>query len=420
MKRASLFCFCLFLLLTQGRAQPKPKPPAAKEKPTVEATPTPPEVPPPFIIVSFGRLSLRESDREQVELWLANNSDQTLKRVSVEIAAPKFVHWHENSCDGREFGQSLNVGEIPPRSTLTRKLCLSTDSEINVGDFNTLFIVRYEWDANGVTRQAFVSSEKTLKVNLLGSESVAGVPLALAGLIVPGMFFWIFLRLWGVPLDKDFGKELIYSVLVSLALIGLIYLLRLQFHWDGLKHFDISGGIGLNKLLTLAATGFGMGNIGGAAYYDWQNYKRSLLISPTDIFIRKVEKIVRQNPGSLRPKTTVLLKNGGTFVGSLSATNNGVTWLVGWFSINVAAHAQDEDFIKKMRAYSEQNDYLNILRLARRKNLELTPTDQIKQVVGEAQPPRGTILNWNEDQLSGAPQREENNHVRRLLTVTGI
>jgi hypothetical protein len=421
MKRTLLFCFSIFLLLAQAEARPKQTSRNTKNDPAAETKPTPPEMPPPAILVSFGRLSLRESDREQVELWLSNNSDQSLQNVTVEIATPKFVHWHQNSCDAQEFGRSLNVGEIKPRSTVTHKLCLTTDSEINVGDFNALFTVKYEWDAGGARRQSFVSSEKTLKVNLLGSESVAGVPLALAGLIVPGMFFWIFLRLWGVPLDKDFGKELIYSVLVSLALIASSYLLRLLFDSDWLKYFDISSGIGLNKLLTLAATGFVLGNFFGFLYYRWQRYKKSLLIAPTDIFIKRVEKIVRQNPGRLRPKTTVTLKTGGTFVGSLHATNNGITWLVGWFSINLAAHANDADFIKKMRGYAEKNDYLNMLRLARQKNIELTTTDTIKEIAaGGAQTPRGMGQNWGADQVSGTPQGVEDPEGRKLLVVAGI
>jgi hypothetical protein len=215
---------------------------------------------------------------------------------------------------------------------------------------------------------------------------------------------------------------LIYSVLVSLALIALSYLLRLLFDWNWLKYFDISSGIGLNKLLALAATGFTLGNFGGLIYYAYRRYKESLLIVSTDIFIKRVEKIVQQNPGSLRPKTTVTIKGGGTFVGSLHATNNGITWLVGWFSINVAAHANDAGFIKKMRGYAEKNDYLNMLRLARQKNIELTSTDTIKEkTAGGAEIPRGTNLNWGAEQVSGTPRREEaDRDARKLLVLVGI
>jgi hypothetical protein len=439
MKRALLFCFCALLLLqVQAGARPVAKKSGGKVSSPAAVKPPVAEIAPPTILVSFGRQSLRESDREQVELWLSNNSDEPLHNVAIEIAAPDFLHWHLNSCAAADFGKTLLVGQLPARSTAPRKLCVSTDSQINVGDFNVLFTLKYEWNAGAsatetateptaattTTRQAFVSVEKTLKVNLLGSESVAGVPLALAGLIVPGLFFWIFLLIWQTPVEKDFGKEIIYSVLISVGFVGVAYGLRRYCDCDWLKNFDISGGLGIKKLLWLAAAGFGLGNFIGCVLFAYRRYQGARLIHPSDITITKIEKIVRQNPGYDKPKTTVSISGGNNFRGSLSATNNGVTWLIGWLQMDVSALVADPGksaIVAEVRRLVAEKEDLGLLRLARENKIELVAANEIVELEGGGETPRGMILNWSEDKLSGQPQREEDAQgAAQLLTVSGL
>jgi hypothetical protein len=68
-----------------------------------------------------------------------------------------------------------------------------------VGDFNFLFTFEYEWPQQNSLQQSFVVVEKTLKVSLLGSDSVAGIPVGLAGFIVPGLIFWWIVARFNVP-----------------------------------------------------------------------------------------------------------------------------------------------------------------------------------------------------------------------------
>jgi hypothetical protein len=339
-----------------------------------------------------------------------------LQNVRLEISAPKFTHWHEKTCDTSLIANNtLNEAEIAAHKTAPYKLCVTTDNEIEVGDFNTLFSLTYEWNINGVTKQSLVTTEKTIKVNLFGSESVAGVPLALAGFLVPGLFFWIFVRLWKVPWDQEASKEIIYSVLISVVVIGLGYYLKQELpNWWWLKYLDIRNGISVTKLFALAATGIVLGNIVGASYYAWQRWKKARIISPSDTLITKVLKIGNQNSKYLHPKTTIRLKGTSEeVVGSLAATNSGTVWLIGWFKVDIRPFADNKAFVKKITRSRDKGDNAKVLRLARKKKIQLEPTDQITQN-GR---PRGELLNWNEDELSGEHQTGEDSGAKPLLEL---
>jgi hypothetical protein len=273
----------------------------------------------------------------------------------------------------------------------------------------------YEWTINGEAKQAFVSTEKTIKVNLFGSESVAGVPLALAGFLVPGLFFWIFLRVWKVPWNQDATKELIYSVLISVVVIGLGYFLRQKLpDWSWLKYLDIRNGISGTKLFALAVAGIVLGNIVGCSYFAWLRWKMAKTISSSDPLITKVLKIVNQNSRSTNPRTTVRKKDESTpFVGSLAASSQGTLWLIGWFKIDIRPYANDVSFIEKMNRHLQSGNQAKVLRLARKKKIQLEKTDEITQNGA----PKGEFLNWKEDELSGQPQTIEDPAVQRLLEL---
>lgn len=228
------------------------------------AAPTPPA---PALTISFERQNIRQKDCVNVQLVLANNSDSELTKTSLTVSGPAFVSWFDNSCEptagksGDIFGlpavPSLALGTIPPRSILRRQLHLQTPPTIQVGEYNSLFTVEYHWQLSGVTAASVVSAEKPIKVSFLGSESVAGIPLALAGFIVPGLVFWWIVKLFRVPWSVDaLGAQMIYSVLVSIAIL---------FAGAWFDVFDVSAGISMDRLLRLVVAGLLVGGVAGGA-----------------------------------------------------------------------------------------------------------------------------------------------------------
>jgi hypothetical protein len=249
----ALMVFWMFLLSVGGSAK--------------NAEPVTP--PAPSLTISFERQSIRQGDCVNVELLVANNSDSEVVNTSLEVAGPSFAKWYPDSCHentnrsesmfGAQAMPALPLGTIKARSILVRKLHLHTDKTIQVGDYNTLFIVQYQWKMNQTVASSLVTSEKAIKVNFLGSESVAGIPLALAGFIVPGLVFWLIIRLFGASWSVDaLGNQMIYSVLVSIGLV---------FAGAWVRFLDISAGISMERLLRLVVAGLVAGVVVGGV--DW-------------------------------------------------------------------------------------------------------------------------------------------------------
>jgi len=80
-----------------------------------------------------------------------------------------------------------------------------------------------------------------------------------------GLFFWLLLRVWKVPgtLDLKTDEKLLFSLLVSVAVMGLAFLLRRLLPFRFLGYFDLSSDVSLGKLFALAVAGSGLGLVVG-------------------------------------------------------------------------------------------------------------------------------------------------------------
>jgi hypothetical protein len=83
----------------------------------------------------------------------------------------------------------LALASIAARSSLKHEVYFHTGATTDVDEYNLLFRVPYQWQAQKQAAASFVRAEKVVKVNFPGNESVAGVPLALAGFIIPGLLY---------------------------------------------------------------------------------------------------------------------------------------------------------------------------------------------------------------------------------------
>ena len=313
-------------------------------------SPTPVTPPSPALTVSFERQSLRQKDCVNVELLISNESDLELTNVSLEVFGPSFFHWYDGRCEekGKEAGQgfgmpatpALSLRSIVAASPFKHEVHVHTGSTIDVGEYNVLFSVPYEWKTGKQSGRSFVSAEKTVKVTFLGNESVAGIPLALAGFIIPGLIFWLIIRAFGASWSIDgISDQMIYSVMVSTALV-------VMGAW--LKFWDVSTGISIEKLTLLAGVGAAIGLVAGSGDYVVRIIRKkrreAQQITDHEDEFSLLGKLLELPSANRLEKPTITTKNKEEYAGSLGSRTNipgadgtpgaEVVYLVGSYKMN--------------------------------------------------------------------------------------
>jgi hypothetical protein len=386
-------CASLFLSLCCGHIEVSAEQEASTPKPAIQ--------------LSFSKQMIRENDRIEVYVWLANEGDQELTSLSLHVAGPSFLKWHADNCSGELFQQMRQLGPIPANNIKSFDLCIESDSTIVMGDFNILFVFEYTWQKAGKSGRAFVMAEKPLKVNLLGSDTVAGVPLVLAGYIIPGLFFWLVLSFYWKPpwsVELALGEKMIYSILVSVGIIvfaGLISngaaILGFERVRNLIDHFDVTTGISIMRLLVLASAGLLLGMVVGKIDASLREYKKQKLrITDANDIHTMIEKLLLLNPEytalvkwqpEYRPRTTIQFKSGAQYLCSLYAKSEDAVWLFGWFEI--ALGPQQPDVISKLKEYDAAGDLLGLVRFARKNKINIAGVNLIDQVVNANVNPTG-------------------------------
>lgn len=246
----------------------------------VSAQPKEETLPKPTLLVSFESQRIRENESLPVTVLIANESKYQLVNSDLTIDAPNFLNWHEEDCNKEAF-IPLPLGVIAPGAVVKHKLCVEINSrnKSKVGDFNVLFTLNYSAQLENRTRTNFITSEKTVKVDVFGTDNIAGIPLAFAVFIVPGMFFWLVLRLWKIPFSLTLGVEEKLTLSVVVSIICLAFAAALNYlipspesrllQW--IKYFDTSSEISIPKLLALAVTGAVLGVLFGIGFSLIQN-----------------------------------------------------------------------------------------------------------------------------------------------------
>lgn len=391
---------------------------------TEQAKP-PAELPKPSMLVSFERPSLRENDSVWVEILIANGSEYELTNLDLRVAGPAHFNWHADSCAGAKLETGLPLGAVQARSTLARRLCLKTDSEISVGEFNVLFVLQYQLQMGDRTATSFVTAEKTVKANLFGSESIAGVPLALAGFIVPGLIFWLivgwFKAPWGVGLPLS--DKMIYSVLVSLLFIALGSQLNFLNNY-----LNIGNGISVAKLFWLAVTGCFFGVVIGG--FDYLRRKaqqkradeRQINVGDDDSTL--LRKLLTLYPNAQHPRATIRLKNGAAYLGSLASRTVKVTVgtpereiiysMVGWFKLDLqqGLAGVSQEIKDEITALNDEGKFVKLLEAAGRyKIIEhiLVSNDAIQEIKEDdiLESTGWPSRQWKDDEVSGLEISEE-------------
>lgn len=346
MRFSTLLTLLLFLLPAAAAAQP---PAGRKGKvPTPTPSPTPTSDPPkPSVVVSFERQSIREDDTVQVHVWLANGWDFELTGLALTVRVPERLKWSSIPCsdwraksfEGGGGDRPLSLTPLKAHEVRSYTFCVKSDSEIKVGEFNTLFTLDYEWARGDDRRHSFVTSEKTLKANLFGSDSVAGVPLGLAGIIVPGLFFWLVVARFKVrwlPWGEGglaLGDKLLFSVVVSVPILIAISLVTTRSPFP-----DVNTGISVFKLFTYGAVGavlglgFGLHEVYRRRREARRRAAQVQLDDPPHVLLGK---LLRLYPDDQLPRAVARLPDGTEYHGTLAQKGDVATALVGSFHVNL-------------------------------------------------------------------------------------
>lgn len=305
--------------------------------------PTPPPAPPkPAIAIVLQRQAIRENDELEAQVWISNEWDKPISDVALQLNTPTFLSWDASSCaDWKKRSYQPNpqgvasIGTIGPSDFRVTTVCLKSAPDIMVGDFNVSFTCEYSWPSGTAKGRSFVTAEKALKSNLLGSDTVAGVPIALAAFIVPGLVFWLVIGWMNVPwnVGSALGDKLIYSVIVS---VGLLWSIS---WWKT----DSSGAIGLSKLFWFATAGGVAGIIVGSVdrvvrFLVKQKKAKQKAIADAaapkvgDNPLSLLKKLVAKYPNARKPQAVV--KTGKTqYYGSLMEETDEIVAIIGWFHI---------------------------------------------------------------------------------------
>ena len=361
---------------------------AQAPSPTATSSPTPfPTPPKPGLAVVLQRQAIRENDELEAQVWISNDWNQPLSGVALRLNTPSFLSWAHGTCadwkrnSDQPNGQGIaNLGGINANDFRITTVCLKSADNIMVGDFNVSFSVEYAWPMGTTTGRSFVTTEKTLKSNLLGSDTVAGVPIALAAFIVPGLVFWLVIGWLQVPwnVGSALGDKLIYSVIVSVALLWLISWWRT----------DSSGSIGLSKLFLFATAGaFAGGIVGGADHLiRWLlRRRRQEQAAIADAAEAKVgddpqdllDKLLHKYPDARKPRAVV--KAGETqYTGSLMEETDEVVAIIGWYHV-VKDNIQSANRAEILGALDQAKSSFEILKVARQYDVKIEPRNGVRQ-----------------------------------------
>lgn len=388
------------------------------------------KAPSPQLVISFERGTLREDDQLPIRVFLSNPSDKDLNNVTLAWSGlPGTLTLYAETCDQlaadvkkvpKEDHPAANiaVGKLPAQqdsqSIRSLDLCL-TSSTVTNGDYNLLFNLRFDWAAKEGTRHSVLTVEKPIKSAFLGTDSLAGVPLALAGFIVPGLLFWLALDAFKTPWriqGPTLGDKTVYSVLVSLLLVALVSV------FPALKEaFDITKGLSLRKLEYLAL----LGGVTGIAV-GWVDRKiRSIRtrngLQTSDDDTTLLLKLLKLNIGRSKPKTTVNLKSGESFEGSVGGQSATDTFLVGWYQILPNPKRPDET--KEIRSAIHRGDMVHAAELAQKYKFEFETQDFLYQQEknGAFGPTKLMRIHWSNSDVEGKPTVEATEDRSEPLTM---
>lgn len=268
------------------------------------------------ITISFEQDNIRLNAPVMVTLWVSNQSDVAVTSASLVIEKPDFIVFHRDSCSSPAQTSPINLGALPPHTIIPAPIsfCLTLERQTALaGDYNILTGVLYSWEQGA----DIVSVEKPLRVDLIGTDTILGIPLGFAGFVLPGLMLLVALRWFKVPIANDVQStdRLIYGVLLSLILLGPFSWLATQPGAPAwMSWLDFQQQVSIERLIIFVLVGLLIGVVIGLVYsgLEWQKkmaaqFQAALQIKPDDRPHTLLKKALLLNP-NFRDKRILLEK----------------------------------------------------------------------------------------------------------------
>ncbi len=268
---------------------------------------------------SFQQNSIKLNATVPVTIWISNQSDIPVRDVRLTITKPAFLTLRDGTCQGQAL--SLPVGPIDlPAHTATAKPvtgCFVLDGANAIaGDYNILTSVSYQWDQGA----DLVSVEKTLKVDLIGMDTILGVPVGFAGFVLPGLMIITSLRWFKVPVVKDLepADRILVGILLSILLLGpFAGLAALPGAPPWVTWLDFQQQVSIERLVAFTAAGLVIGLLLGLVYVGITQLQLSqarsreawLHIAARDRPPKLIKKALRINPISQEKRIYIQQKS---------------------------------------------------------------------------------------------------------------
>jgi hypothetical protein len=337
----------------------------------------------PSLLLTLERKTIRENDKIIADIWISNPSTVDLTDLKLSVSG-RF--W---SMDCGNF----TATRLPAKGMLHQQLCLKTGPDIEIGDFMASAVLQYSFEMGKQKGTSFVASEVPISAKLLGTDSIAGIPLELAGFIVPGLAFWLVLRMSGVPwgIASGLGDQLIYSLLVSLALI---------YASTALKLLKVDGGIGFQKLLHLALIGVAVGvvvsSIDFLIRWIFRAKQSAKTPMPDDEAEATLLKLIRRHARKANPEARIRLRTNMNeeFRGSLGLKTPTFTVLIGWFQFETKGLTEEK--LKNLQSLVEKKQFEAAIDFANENKIPINLRNSIqKSTDGGDEASTGlTIMRW--------------------------
>jgi len=328
---------------------------AARASDTTAATPT----------VTLDSVEAASGATVSAQLWFVGAAADAVRNVCVRVIVPQWLELQRPDassvgtpdsknasaaapsapCDPSEQGPFSGAGPIEMR--------LRVKDSVSEGAYSIAFATHYETlnDAKAVVRR-YALLEKPITLGVFGANSIAGLPLQLASLALPGLLGIVLLRLCGSKLwDALSGAAEKASATVLLSLIAVWALEHSG--WSAVS----ASGMSRFKLFASAIVGLPIGAVVMAAERGWlalaarfstrsadrerRRLERVLIVTATDSFPAMVAKAIRAKCASARKAEaqvqadwdipTVVIDDGKTYLGSIAAPtiDDGLV-LLGW------------------------------------------------------------------------------------------
>jgi hypothetical protein len=340
-----------------------------------------PKAPDLKVNVLLDRESLSAGDSTRLHVWVANPSATPVDSARVRVTAPWFVDLHTGSGDRTPSEITMALGKIPALNLVDTTVTLWTGDQIEEGEAGLAISVDYFWTQGGgpATGRAWVVAEKKLKIGLLGNETVAGVSLRLASLLVPGLLCFLLLRAGGVgwASDLDSTPMLTLSVVLSVLLAGIA-----SKAFPGGSENAISN----QRFIGLSLSGPGLALVYMGAAHGIRRWGGRNLVEANDSESQALEKVLKQAHHPIRnlfaketsrlDSRVVAIKGGERLTGSVAGrTAEGGTVLLGWFKLSVPAG--EGQLLEKLEKLQEKGNWLKMLQVAQSKKLAVKPNQSI-------------------------------------------